>query len=41
MQENDGMRFGKPQMCLTDKYDGQDDPRVYLAKWTKVYGEET
>lgn len=32
--------FGKPQMHLIDKYDGQDDPGAHLAKWTKVYGEE-
>ena len=34
------MHFGKPQMCLTDKYDGQDDLRMHLTKLTKVYGEE-
>ena len=27
-------------MQLVDKYDKQDDRRTYLAKWTKVYGEE-
>jgi len=27
-------------MWLTNKYDGRDDPRAHLAKWTKVYGEE-
>jgi len=32
--------FGKPHMQLTNKYDGRDDPRAHLAKWTKVYGEE-
>ena len=34
------MWFGMPQMWLPDKYDRRDDPRVLLAKWTKVYGEE-
>ena len=34
------LRFGKPQMRLKDEYDGWDDPRAHLAKWTKVYGEE-
>lgn len=27
-------------MRLIEKYDGQDDPRAHLVKWTKVYGEE-
>ena len=27
-------------MWLVDKYDGRDDPRTHLAKWTKFYGEE-
>lgn len=34
------MQFGKPQTQLKDKYDRQDDRRVHLAKWAKVYGEE-
>ena len=33
-------RFGKPKVRLTDKYDGQNDPRVHLAKWTQDYGEK-
>ena len=32
--------FGKPKMWLANKYDGQDNPRAHLAKWTKVYGEK-
>jgi len=27
-------------MRLIDKYDGQDDLRTYLAKWTQAYGEK-
>jgi len=27
-------------MQLVDEYDGWDDPRTHLVKWTKVYGEE-
>ena len=27
-------------MRLTDKYDGQNDPCMYLAKWTQDYGEK-
>jgi len=23
---------------MIDKYDGSDDPRDHLAKWTKAYG---
>ena len=33
------VRFGAPQMQLIDKYDGWDDPRAHLVKWTKVYEE--
>lgn len=25
---------------MENKYDGRNDPYMYLAKWTKVYGEE-
>lgn len=25
---------------MTDKYDGQDDPCVHLAKWAQAYGEK-
>lgn len=32
--------FGHPQVRLTNKYDGSDDPHDHLAKWTKVYGVE-
>jgi len=32
--------FGKPKMRMTDKYDGQDDPHVHLAKWAQAYGEK-
>ena len=31
------LRFGHPQMRLTEKYDGRNDPHDHLAKWTKVY----
>ena len=27
-------------MRLTNKYDGQNDPRTHLAKWTQAYGEK-
>ena len=33
--------FGKPKMQMTDKYDGQDDLRAHLAKWTQAYGEKS
>lgn len=32
--------FGKPKMRLTDKYDGQDNPWTYLAKWMPTYGKQ-
>lgn len=32
--------FGHPQVRLTKKYNGRDDPCKHLAKWTKVYGVE-
>ena len=25
---------------MTNKYDGQDDPRMHLAKWAHAYGEK-
>jgi len=30
--------FGHPQVQLIEKYDGRNDPRDHLAKWTEVYG---
>jgi len=33
-------RFMKPNMRMTDKYDGYDDPRAHLAKWAHAYGEK-
>jgi len=35
------VHFGKPQIRLVDKYVERDDPCTHLAKWTKVYGEES
>jgi len=32
--------FGKSELRITEKYDGRDDPRMHLTKWTKAYGEE-
>jgi len=32
--------FGHPQVWLIKKYDGRNEPRDHLAKWTKVYGAE-
>ena len=34
------VRFGHPQVRLIEKYDGRNDPRDHLTKWTKVYGAE-
>lgn len=34
------LRFRIAQMQLADKYDRWDDPRIHLAKYSKVYGEE-
>jgi len=34
------MQFGHPNVWLTEKYDGRNDPHDHLAKWTKVYGTE-
>ena len=34
------IRFGKPKLCLMEKYDGHDDPRMHLTKWIKSYREE-
>lgn len=31
------MHFWKPQMCLKDKYDRQNDPRVHMPKWVQAY----
>ena len=33
------VRFGKPKVQLTNKYDGHDDLHMHLAKWTQAYGE--
>ena len=33
-------QFGKPKMWLTDNYDGHNDPRAHLAKWTQADGEK-
>lgn len=30
--------FGHLKVRLTKKYDGRNDPRDHLAKWTEVYG---
>ena len=32
--------FEQLKVWMTDKYDGRDDPRDHLAKWTKAYEEE-
>ena len=34
------LSFGRPKIQLTEKYDGRNDPRDHLAKFTKVYGTE-
>jgi len=34
------IRFGKPELPLTERYDGREDPHMHLTKWTKAYGEE-
>lgn len=34
------LRFGKPEPRITEKYDGRDDRRTHLTRWTKAYGEE-
>lgn len=33
-------RFGKLKIRMIDKYDGQDDSCVKLAKWAQAYGEK-
>lgn len=33
-------RFGRPKVRVIEKYDGRNDPRDHLTKWTKVYGTE-
>lgn len=33
-------QFGKPKMRLTNKYDGQNDPCVHMAKWMQDYEEK-
>lgn len=30
--------FGKLKVQIIDKYDGQDDPSMHLAKWAQGYG---
>ena len=32
--------FGKPIVGLTDKYNGQDNPCTYLARWMPTYGKQ-
>ena len=32
--------FGKPELQLTEKYDGRENLHIHLSKWTKAYGEE-
>lgn len=34
------LRFGRPKVQLTKRYDGRNDLRDHLDKWTKVYGIE-
>ncbi len=34
------LQFGRPKIRLTKKYDGRNDPRNNLAKWTKFFGTE-
>ena len=34
------IRFGKPELQITEKYDGRDDPCLHLTKWTIAYGAE-
>lgn len=34
------LQFGKPKLRIANKYDGRDEPRTHIAKWTKAYGEE-
>ena len=34
------LRFGHPKVRLTEKYDGRNDLRDHLARWTKVYRSE-
>ena len=32
--------FGKPELSITEKYNGCDDPRMHLTRWIRAYGEE-
>ena len=34
------LRFGRANTRMTKKYNGKDDPRNHLAKWTKAWVEE-
>ena len=34
------MRFCRPKVRFTEKYDGRNDPLDHLAKWIEVYGEK-
>jgi len=34
------IRFRKPEVCITEKYDRRDDPCMHLTRWIKDYGEE-
>ena len=33
------IQYGKPRVRLTDKYNGQDDPRMHLARWAQACGK--
>lgn len=34
------IRFGKLELCITEKYDGHDDPCMHLTRWIRGYREE-
>lgn len=34
------IRFGKPELQITEKYDGRDYPHMHLTRLIKAYGEE-
>ena len=34
------IRFGKPKLRITEKYDGPDDPCMHLTRWAQAYREE-
>lgn len=35
------LRFGRATTRMTEKYNGKDDLRVHLEKWTKAWGTKT